>query len=44
MQGVDTLVIDALRKGNHPTHEGLEDALQNIERISPNVAYLIHES
>ncbi len=44
LQGVDTLVIDALRKGNHPTHEGLEDALQNIERISPNVAYLIHMS
>ena len=44
LQGLDVLVIDALRKGHHPSHEGLEDALENIKRINPKKAYLIHMS
>ena len=44
LRGLDVLVIDALRKGHHPSHEGLEEALQNIEKIRPKTAYLIHMS
>ena len=35
---------DALRKGEHQSHESLEEALANISRIQPKEAYLIHMS
>ncbi|MEG1544903.1 MAG: MBL fold metallo-hydrolase [Tannerellaceae bacterium] len=44
LEGLDVLIIDALRRGEHPSHEGLEDALLNIARIRPREAYLIHMS
>lgn len=44
LEGLDLLVIDALRKGIHQSHEGLEEALANIERIRPKESYLIHMS
>lgn len=42
LKGLDVLILTALRKGFHPTHESLEEALANIERIRPKEAYLIH--
>lgn len=44
LKGVELLVIDALRKKEHPSHESLTEALANIKRIGPKEAYLIHMS
>lgn len=44
LEGLDVLIIAALRRGTHPTHESLEEALANVERIAPKEAYLIHMS
>ncbi|MCL1938163.1 MAG: MBL fold metallo-hydrolase [Candidatus Azobacteroides sp.] len=44
LQNLDVLVINALRKREHISHETLSDALKNIERIQPKRAYLIHVS
>lgn len=42
LKGLDVLIITALRKTTHPTHETLDEALANIERLHPKDAYLIH--
>ena len=44
LENLDVLVIDALRKGEHQSHESLEEALANISRIQPKEAFLIHMS
>lgn len=44
LQGLDVLVIDALRKAEHISHESVGEALDNIKRIAPKTAYLIHMS
>jgi len=44
LKGSKTLVINALRKTSHISHFNLEEALQIIDRIKPDKAYLIHLS
>jgi phosphoribosyl 1,2-cyclic phosphate phosphodiesterase len=44
LQGLDVLIINALREKPHISHESLRDALSNIERIRPERAYLTHIS
>jgi phosphoribosyl 1,2-cyclic phosphate phosphodiesterase len=44
LQDLDVLVINALRKNDHISHETIDDALKNIERIGPGKACLIHMS
>ena len=44
LAGLDVLIIDALRIKEHISHENLEQALDNIKRIAPKKAYLIHMS
>ncbi|MBD3676480.1 MAG: MBL fold metallo-hydrolase [Planctomycetaceae bacterium] len=44
LEGLDTLVIDALRDEPHPTHFSVEQSLAAIERIQPRRAYLTHIS
>ncbi len=45
LAGIDYLLIDALRKQPHHSHNTIEQALAYIERISPSKrAYLIHMS
>lgn len=44
LKGVDTLVINALRKKPHGSHQTLAEALEVIEKIGPRVAYLTHLS
>lgn len=44
LKGVKTLVINALRKQTHMSHFNLEEALQIIEDLSPERAYLTHIS
>ncbi len=44
LEGLDVLVIDALRSKPHRSHFSLEQALAQIERLSPARAYLTHLS
>jgi phosphoribosyl 1,2-cyclic phosphate phosphodiesterase len=44
LENLNVLVINALREKAHLSHETLEDALCNIERIRPQKAYLTHMS
>lgn len=44
LKGVRILVIDALRYKPHPAHFSLNEALEVIERIHPEKAYLTHMS
>ena len=44
LEGLDTLIIDALRPEPHPTHFHLAKALEAIERLCPRRAYLTHLS
>jgi phosphoribosyl 1,2-cyclic phosphate phosphodiesterase len=42
VEGVDTLVIDALRDKKHSTHFTVDEALAAIAKIAPRRAYLTH--
>lgn len=42
LQGIDTLVINALRHTSHYSHMTLTEALHAIDRIKPRIAYLTH--
>ena len=42
LRGVDVMVLDCLRKREHPTHLSLEANLAYMERIAPKRGLLIH--
>ena len=42
LQGLDLLVLDALRHTSHPTHFNVREALEVIERLRPRRALLTH--
>lgn len=44
LENLDVLIIDALRKGEHPSHASLDEALAVVREIRPRDAYLIHMS
>jgi phosphoribosyl 1,2-cyclic phosphate phosphodiesterase len=44
LEGLDTLILDAVRYEPHPTHFNLDEALVAIERIAPGRTYLTHLS
>ena len=44
LQGVEVLVLDALREAEHPSHESVPQALALIDRLQPKQAYLTHMS
>ncbi len=44
LKGLNTLVINALRKQEHHSHFTLQEALSEIEKIQPRQAYLSHIS
>jgi phosphoribosyl 1,2-cyclic phosphate phosphodiesterase len=44
VDGVDTLVIDALREKKHTTHFNVEEAVAAVKRIAPRRAYFTHMS
>ena len=44
LQGLDTLVLNALRKEPHLSHFTLEEALELIDELNPKKAYLTHIS
>jgi phosphoribosyl 1,2-cyclic phosphate phosphodiesterase len=44
LEGLDVLVLDALRYQPHPAHFGLYQALDAIDKLQPRQAYLTHVS
>jgi phosphoribosyl 1,2-cyclic phosphate phosphodiesterase len=42
LEGLDTLVLDALRYRPHPTHFNVEEALAVVARLKPRQTYLTH--
>jgi len=42
LQGLDLLVLNALRLKPHPTHFSLEQALEQIDELKPRRALLVH--
>jgi len=44
IQGIDTMVINALRKEKHISHYNLDEALEIIAKVKPQKAYLTHIS
>ena len=44
LQGVEVLVINALRHTEHISHQTLNDALKIVRELSPRCTYLIHMS
>lgn len=42
LQGVEVLVLNALRFKPHPTHQTVDEALRVIEWLHPRETYLIH--
>jgi phosphoribosyl 1,2-cyclic phosphate phosphodiesterase len=44
LQGLDVLVLDALRRRHHPNHLTLDDALDVIRKLQARRAYLTHIS
>lgn len=42
LEGLDVLVLDALRYRHHPTHLTIDQALQVIDQVQPKRAYLTH--
>lgn len=44
LQGIDTLVVNALRFKPHHSHFNVEEAVALINRVKPRVAYLTHLS
>ena len=44
LEGLDTLILDALRHEPHPTHFSLNEALAIVEQLRPGRTYLTHLS
>ncbi|QEH32716.1 Phosphoribosyl 1,2-cyclic phosphodiesterase [Aquisphaera giovannonii] len=44
LEGLDTLVLDALRHEAHPTHFSVEEALAAVRRLKPRQAWFTHLS
>jgi phosphoribosyl 1,2-cyclic phosphate phosphodiesterase len=42
LEGLDILILDALRYRPHPTHFNLEEALAVVARLKPKQTYLTH--
>jgi phosphoribosyl 1,2-cyclic phosphate phosphodiesterase len=44
LEGLDTLVMNALRPEPHPTHQSIPEALEQVRRIRPRTTYFVHMS
>ena len=42
LEGVDTLILDALRHRAHPTHFTVAEALEVVARLKPRQTYFTH--
>ena len=44
LQGLDVLVMNALRTEPHGTHQSISEALENVKRLAPKETYFVHMS
>ena len=44
LQGLDVLIMNALRPQPHGTHQSLSEALENVRRLAPKETYFVHMS
>ena len=44
LEGLDVLIIDALREKPHPTHFSIDQSLEVVERVKPRQTYFTHIS
>ena len=44
LEGLDVLILDALRDEPHPTHFGIDEALEVVERVKPRQTFFTHVS
>jgi phosphoribosyl 1,2-cyclic phosphate phosphodiesterase len=44
LQGLDLLILDALRREPHPTHSNLENSIRLVEQLKPRRALFTHMS
>ena len=44
LEGLDILILDALRREPHPTHSHLQQSIELVEKISPRRAFFTHIS
>lgn len=44
LEGIDTLIIDALRWKEHPTHWSVDQAMEAVKQIKPRRTYFTHMS
>ena len=44
LQGLDILILDALRRQPHPTHSNLENSVGLVEKLNPKRAFFTHMS
>lgn len=44
LEGLDTLILDALQEQAHPTHFSIQQALEVVERVKPRRAFFTHLS
>lgn len=44
LEGLDVLILDALQDNPHPTHFGLAQSLEVVERVRPRRAFFTHVS
>lgn len=44
LQGLDVLILDALRREPHPSHSHLEKSIRYVEKLKPKRAFFTHMS
>ena len=44
LQGLDVLIMNALRPEPHGTHQSIGEALENVRRLAPKETYFVHMS
>jgi len=44
LQGLDVLILDALRRDPHPSHSTLDQAIALVQKLKPRQAYFTHMS
>jgi phosphoribosyl 1,2-cyclic phosphate phosphodiesterase len=44
LKDLDVLVMNALRPKSHPSHQSIDEALENVRRIAPRETYFVHMS
>ena len=44
LEGVEIVILDALRKQHHPSHSNVDEATEWVRRLHPRIAYFTHMS